>query len=349
MEADPQCLQPLKNAFKRLLQTHRSFKAAEQEVVDIWKPFANRRCRQEFESLRSQNHEAYAQASSLLKLTSQMSVDGDSDEVTKKREEVAQRLMEKQAGVMDMLDGSLEYGRCQPMYDHVVANVDKLLHKCETATLYLERLRKSLPVQQLCQMDIHQQVHVCVCVCVCVCVYTCLRKSLPVQQLCHLDLQQQVPSTPEWRQLHAHTRACMHMRTSSSSGGICSCRDVCVACAVLPSVCCPLAPARADRALTRARVWQEAVWAWCDLEEHVGEGACCFSIGNAGLTSDEYQLRSPPFYAVGVPWTLRLYKAKKSSGQVISVLSMFVSQMQVCVCVCELLLCITMHVEANKT
>ena len=173
MEADPQCLQPLKNAFKRLLQTHRSFKAAEQEVVDIWKPFANRRCRQEFESLRSQNHEAYAQASSLLKLTSQMSVDGDSDEVTKKREEVAQRLMEKQAGVMDMLDGSLEYGRCQPMYDHVVANVDKLLHKCETATLYLERLRKSLPVQQLCQMDIHQQVHVCVCVCVCVCIHAC--------------------------------------------------------------------------------------------------------------------------------------------------------------------------------
>ena len=314
MEADPQCLQPLKNAFKRLLQTHRSFKAAEQEVVDIWKPFANRRCRQEFESLRSQNHEAYAQASSLLKLTSQMSVDGDSDEVTKKREEVAQRLMEKQAGVMDMLDGSLEYGRCQPMYDHVVANVDKLLHKCETATLYLERLRKSLPVQQLS----------------------------------HLDLQQQVPSTPEWRQLHAHTRACMHMRTSSSSGGICSCRDVCVACAVLPSVCCPLAPARADRALTRARVWQEAVWAWCDLEEHVGEGACCFSIGNAGLTSDEYQLRSPPFYAVGVPWTLRLYKAKKSSGQVISVLSMFVSQMQVCVRVFVSFFC-AYHVEANKT
>ena len=60
---------------------------------------------------------------------------------------------------------------------------------------------------------------------------------------------------------------------------------------------------------------QEALWAWCDVEEHVPEGGCCFSIGNAGHTSDEYQLRSPPFYAVGVAWTLRLYKAKPGQAQ----------------------------------
>ena len=61
---------------------------------------------------------------------------------------------------------------------------------------------------------------------------------------------------------------------------------------------------------------QEAVWAWCDLEEEwEQDGVCCFSIGNAGVTSDEYQLRSPPFYALGVPWTLRLYKAKAVPGQ----------------------------------
>ena len=44
------------------------------------------------------------QASSLLKLTSQMSVDGDSDEVSKKREEVAKKLLEGAPdGVVDML------------------------------------------------------------------------------------------------------------------------------------------------------------------------------------------------------------------------------------------------------
>ena len=159
MDSDAQCLQPLKNAFKRLLQTHRAFKSAEQEVVDIWKPFGNRKCRQQFEWLRSQNHETYVQASSLLKLTSQMIVDEDSDEATKKREEVAQKLLGGAPdGVKDQLDAALEYARCQPLYDHVVSNVDKLLHKCETATLYLERLRKSLPVQQLMHLDLQQQV-----------------------------------------------------------------------------------------------------------------------------------------------------------------------------------------------
>ena len=45
VESDPTSLQPLKNAFKRLLQMHRAFKSAEQEVVDIWKPFAFRKIR----------------------------------------------------------------------------------------------------------------------------------------------------------------------------------------------------------------------------------------------------------------------------------------------------------------
>jgi len=157
-------------------------------------------------------------ASSLLKLTSQTSVDHESDEATKKREEVAAKLMAGAPdGVLDVLDASLDYARCQAMYDHVVDDVERLLHRCETATLYLERLRKSLPVQQLMQLDLKEQ---------------------------------------------------------------------------------------------------EAVWAWCDLEEEwEQDGVCCFSIGNAGVTSDEYQLRSPPFYALGVPWTLRLYKAKAAPGQ----------------------------------
>ena len=144
-------------------------------------------------------------------------VEGDGDEVVKKRQEVAEKLMAcAPDGVLDVLDASLEYGRCQAMYDHVVSNVDKLLQQCDTATLYLERLRKSLPVQQLLQLDLREQ---------------------------------------------------------------------------------------------------EAVWAWCDIEEHVSPGVVCFSIGNPGQTSDAYQLRSPPFYALGVPWTLRLYKAKAAPGQ----------------------------------
>lgn len=98
-------------------------------------------------------------ASSLLKLTSQTSVDHESDEATKKREEVAAKLMAGAPdGVLDVLDASLDYARCQAMYDHVVDDVERLLHRCETATLYLERLRKSLPVQQLMQLDLKEQV-----------------------------------------------------------------------------------------------------------------------------------------------------------------------------------------------
>ena len=138
------------------------------------------------------------------------------NQVLKKREEVAVKLMRGTPdGIIDVLDAGVDYGRCQSMYDHVVGNVEKLLHKCETATIYLDRLRKSLP-DKLGQLEIQQQ---------------------------------------------------------------------------------------------------EQLWAWCDLQEHVSDGVCCFSIFNAGKTSDEYQLRSPPFYALGVPWTLRLYKAKTAAGQ----------------------------------
>ena len=83
VESDPTSLQPLKNAFKKLLQTHRAFKNAEQEVTEIWKPFPNQRVCVEFQKLRSQDHDAYVQASSLLKLTAHV-VDGGNDEVTTK-------------------------------------------------------------------------------------------------------------------------------------------------------------------------------------------------------------------------------------------------------------------------
>jgi hypothetical protein len=75
------------------------------------------------QALRSQEHEAYVQASSLLKLTSQTSVDGDSDEVTKKREEVAAKLMAGAPdGVVDMLDSSLDYGRVY-IHAHIHRNM----------------------------------------------------------------------------------------------------------------------------------------------------------------------------------------------------------------------------------
>ena len=218
LESDPTALAPLKNAFKKLLQMHRAFKEKEQDVVNIWKPFAHFKVRQEYQVLRSQEHEAYVQASSLLKLTSSsVAVEMDTDEICKKREEVAAKLLKgTPEDVIAELDGSLEYGRCAAMYEHVVGNVDMLLQKCETATLYLDRLRKSLPVEQLVQLDEHTQA---------------------------------------------------------------------------------------------------AVWPSCDIEQEAAEGFCCFHISNASMTSDDHQLRSPPFYAVGVPWTLRLYKAKSVSGQ----------------------------------
>ena len=94
-----------------------------------------------------------------FQLTSQMSVDGDSDEVTKKREEVAAKLMvSAPSSVVDQLDAAREYGRCQHMYDYVVSNVETLLNKCDTATQYLERLRKSLPISAVTmQLDVKEQ------------------------------------------------------------------------------------------------------------------------------------------------------------------------------------------------
>eukprot|EP00960_Hanusia_phi_P074189 768177-Hanusia_phi.AAC.9 len=207
--ADSTTLQSVKNAFKRLLQIHRAFKTEEDQVLNIWKPFASRKVRDEFIALRSHTHPTYMQATSLLKLTSQMNVEGDSEETTKKRYEVADKLM---AGtprdVLEKLDASLDVGRCEAL-------IETLHRKCEAATLYLERLRKSLPAQ-----------------------------------LAGLDVVQ-----------------------------------------------------------------QERVWAWCDIEEHVADGVCCLALANPQNTSDEHQLRSPPFYAGGVPWSVRFYKAKTQGSE----------------------------------
>ena len=62
-------------------------------------------------------------------------------------------------------------------------------------------------------------------------------------------------------------------------------------------------------------VQQERVWAWCDIEEHVADGVCCLALANPQNTSDEHQLRSPPFYAGGVPWSVRFYKAKTQGSE----------------------------------
>ena len=114
--ADPTTLQSVKNAFKRLLQIHRAFKTEEDQVLNIWKPFASRRVRDEFIALRAHTHPTYMQATSLLKLTSQMNVEGENEEVIKKRCEVADKLMTgTPLDVLEKLDASLDVGRCQPL------------------------------------------------------------------------------------------------------------------------------------------------------------------------------------------------------------------------------------------
>ncbi len=116
-QADPTTLQSLRYSFKRLLQIQRVFKAEEDQLLLVWKPFAHRNLRSSYQSLRGHDQPAYAQATSLLKLTSAMSVDGESEEVQKKREEVAQALLAQiPHAILDALDGAQEYGRCQPLY-----------------------------------------------------------------------------------------------------------------------------------------------------------------------------------------------------------------------------------------
>eukprot|EP00288_Rhodomonas_lens_P009226 CAMPEP_0177724748 /NCGR_PEP_ID=MMETSP0484_2-20121128/18889_1 /TAXON_ID=354590 /ORGANISM="Rhodomonas lens, Strain RHODO" /LENGTH=649 /DNA_ID=CAMNT_0019237227 /DNA_START=27 /DNA_END=1973 /DNA_ORIENTATION=+ len=156
-QSDPTTLQPLRQSFKRLLQIQRAFKAEEEQLVNVWKPFSKRNVSKLYETLRGHQQTAYVQATSLLKLTSQASVDGEGEDVQKKRQEVAEHLFKLiPSPVLQDLDANQDYGRCQPLYDEVVAGLESLSRQCEAARMYLERLRKSLPAQ-VAELDGAQQ------------------------------------------------------------------------------------------------------------------------------------------------------------------------------------------------
>lgn len=57
---------------------------------------------------------------------------------------------------------------------------------------------------------------------------------------------------------------------------------------------------------------QDNMWAWSDIESEIDDGAI-LSLHNAPTcTSDEHQLRTPPFYVANTPWFVRLYAANSS-------------------------------------
>lgn len=150
-------------------------------------------------------------ATALLKLTSNIGmVDDESEEVQKKRTEVVEQLLSAlDPSILEALDASKEYGRCEVLYEQVHIGVESLCKRCETGISYLDRLRKSLPSQ-----------------------------------------------------LHGVDGAT-----------------------------------------------QDQLWAWSDVEDELESGAV-LSLVNVSNTSDEHQLRCPPFYVDGVPWSVRLYKVK---------------------------------------
>ncbi len=58
---------------------------------------------------------------------------------------------------------------------------------------------------------------------------------------------------------------------------------------------------------------QDALWWGCDVLDTTANGVV-LSLVNPRHTSDEHQLRSPPFYVNGVPWTVRFYWTKNEGG-----------------------------------
>ena len=115
-EADHTTLHATKTAFKRLLQIQRALKAEEDQLLNEWKSFSRRNFLVQCGRLREHFQPAYILATSLLKLTSQASVDGEGDEVNKKRHEVCEKIMSHVPGdLMDSLDASQEYGRCESL------------------------------------------------------------------------------------------------------------------------------------------------------------------------------------------------------------------------------------------
>lgn len=70
-------------------QMERVFKGEEEMLLSVWQSYSSRKIHQSFLALRGHSQPAYVQATSLLKLTSAMSMEEESDEVMQRRAEVA--------------------------------------------------------------------------------------------------------------------------------------------------------------------------------------------------------------------------------------------------------------------
>lgn len=60
-------------------------------------------------------------------------------------------------------------------------------------------------------------------------------------------------------------------------------------------------------------------WAWSDVEcdagsDKDGGGGAVLSLANVHLSSEDSQLRCPPFRVDGIPWFVRLYRVRQEGG-----------------------------------
>ena len=104
------------------MQVGRAFSSELNELASCCKSLPSRRFFSHFMGLCGREQTAYQQATSLLKLTASIPEQGQEEDpaVRQKRREVAKQLVDiLDPGVMEALDASQEYGRCQPLYDAI--------------------------------------------------------------------------------------------------------------------------------------------------------------------------------------------------------------------------------------
>mmetsp|Transcript_55072 Transcript_55072/g.130279 ORF Transcript_55072/g.130279 Transcript_55072/m.130279 type:complete len:624 (+) Transcript_55072:73-1944(+) len=58
---------------------------------------------------------------------------------------------------------------------------------------------------------------------------------------------------------------------------------------------------------------EEEMWPWCDAESQDIEGRFSLSFFNHSRSSEQNQILSPPLYAAGVPWAIRLFQSEVDS------------------------------------
>ncbi|KAJ1467120.1 hypothetical protein T484DRAFT_2392149 [Baffinella frigidus] len=56
---------------------------------------------------------------------------------------------------------------------------------------------------------------------------------------------------------------------------------------------------------------EEEMWPWCDAESQDIEGRFSLSFFNHSRSSEQNQILSPPLYAAGVPWAIRLFQSER--------------------------------------